>query len=116
MAQTVDTPLAPEDSVSENSVSEELSQDFTFAPSAHPPVSLPAGVRLLGTTATPPKLGFAPVPSASDGGPIAAGACAVPPAHLQRRFRLGLYDTAMLLLFLSCAALCCYRLLWAIQY
>lgn len=110
MAQTLDSPLVPE-----NSVSEELDQDFTFAPAPHPPVSLPAGVRLLGTTATPPQLGFAPAPTASDSGPIAAVAYAAPPAHLQRRRSLGLYDAAMLVLFLSCAALCCYRLLWAIQ-
>ena len=111
MAQIVDTPLAPEDLVPQ-----ELDQDFTFASSTHPPVSLPAGMRLLGTTATSPKLGFAAAPTTSDGSAIAAGAAAAPPAHLQRRRRLGLYDAATLLLFLSCAALCCYRLLWAIQH
>ena len=81
-----------------------------FAPSAPPLVSFPAG-RFEPGTAVPPVLGFAPAPTL----PAAPADRHAPQVRPRGRLHLGWYEIALILLTLSSAALCAYRLFWAIQ-
>ena len=86
----------------------------TLTPSAPPAIMLPPGSRVPGT------LGFASAPAVLDDGIYPAERPVIldrpaPPARPQRRLRLGWYEIAVLTLILSSAALCFYRLMWAIQ-
>ena len=82
--------------------------------STHPPVALPAGAF---PALDSPMLGFAPAPAAPTdlSAPSHPADRPAPPVRPQSRLHLGWDEAAVFTLILSCAALCIYRLLWAVQ-
>ena len=103
----------------------ELDQDNltldTLAPSTHPPLILPEGTFSADPKSTP-VFGFAPAPtgpaaSVSEDCQQPAAPEDIPPLLTRptRRFRISGYEAIIIALMLGCAALCIYRLIWAMQ-
>ena len=94
MAQTVDAPL-------------ELDQGLSRDSSLAPPLSAPSVPDI-----TP--FSFAPAPTVPVVRPVPTDRIA-PRVTPRRRFHLSWHESAVILLIFSGAALCIYRLLWAIR-
>lgn len=106
MAQTLDPTLEPD---------QELSRGFSLAP----PLSVPRvpGIAPSPGIAPPPDIapfGFAPAPTVPAACPVSLDRPA-PRVRPRRRLHLDWYESAVILLILSCMALCVTRCFWAIH-
>lgn len=106
MAQILDPPLE---------LDQELSRGFSLAP----PLSVPRApdIALFPGTAPFPDVapfGFAPAPTVPAARPVSLDRPA-PRVRPRRRLHLDWYESAVILLILSCTALCVTRFCWAIH-